>query len=165
MADIYAELIPLTARLGEIDHEIESVTAPLRAKRAEVQAQIDEVVARIYYSKSSANPDQTGRATATTAPAAVVHDPPADAIPRIPPRQVRLLNELAKRPGAGLGALAIAMYDVDDRAKRGALSAEFSTLNKLGLVEAVSPGTGQFKLTRLGQRLLSREENSARAQQ
>jgi restriction endonuclease Mrr len=60
---------------------------------------------------------------------------------------------MAHDPQAGYHDLALLMYERDDRSARGALSAEFSELKKLGLVQ--SPEKGKFQLTPLAARVLA----------
>lgn len=153
MSDLYAELIPLTASLRDIDREIEVATAPLRAKRAEILAQIDEVAAKILGSKTAV---ATAERVVVGAPKPVVHEPEAPAVPHVPPRWLTLLRLMVAFPEDDFGALAAKRYGEDNRTTRNSLSAEFSGMKAQGLVESVgSSGHAAFSITPLGRRVVA----------
>jgi hypothetical protein len=153
MADLYALLIPLTASLTDVDREIEAVMGPLLAKRAGIQAQIDEVAAKILGSKTAV---VAAEQAVVGAPKLVVHEPEPVALPHVPPRWLTLLRLMVAFPNDDFGALAAKRYGQDNRTTRNSLSAEFSGMKTVGLVESVGAANhAAFAITPLGRRVVA----------
>jgi hypothetical protein len=188
-ANDYIDLIPLTAALSELNREediaVERTRAQFGARRAEIQAKIDTVAARILTSKTAVKTAETlsgtapgsrgptgsapsssatglNGATGSTgpgpAPRAVVHEPAREPLPQVPPRRIKLLRLMVKHPDADSAMLVMAMYGRDDRGTRGGLSAEFSGLKADGLVEPIENEKGKFRLTQLARRVLAQHQ-------